>query len=146
MDEYEKYELDCKKIKNENQKLIDEFQKYLESKKLSDKTIDKHVYNVDFYINDFLLYEEPLKAHEGVSKIDSFLGYWFIRKALWASVTSIKENISSLKHFYTFLHQNGEVKSEELNEMKQDIKENKEEWIENLKAYDDPNIDLDDIW
>jgi hypothetical protein len=89
MDEYEKYESDCKKIKIENQKIIDDFRKYLESKKLSEKTIDKHVYNVEFYINDFLLYEEPLKPHEGVNTIDSFLGYWFIRKALWASKTSI---------------------------------------------------------
>jgi len=146
MKEYVQYESDCRKIKTENQHLIDDFQRWLKSKKLSEKTIGKHVYNVDFYINDFLLYEEPLRPHEGINKIDSFLGFWFIRKALWASVTSIKENISSLKKFYTYLHQIGDVSSEELLEMKQDIKENKDEWLENLKAYDDPNIDLDDIW
>jgi len=146
MDKYEKYESDCKKIRIANQHVIDEFQKYLKAKKLSDKTIDKHVSNVDFYINDFLLYEEPLKPHEGVDKLGHFLGFWFIRKALWASVTSIKENISSLKHFYTYLHQTGEVSLEELHEMKQVIKENKDEWLETLKAYDNPDIDLDEIW
>lgn len=146
MDQYEKYESECKKIKIENQHILDGFKKYLNSRKLSGKTIDKHVANVEFYINDFLLYEEPLRPHEGVNNLNYFLGFWFIRKALWASATSIKENIASLKHFYTFLNKIGEVSSEELCDMKQDIKENKEDWLENLRAYDDPNIDLSDIW
>lgn len=146
MREYEKYESECKKIKSEDKHVISEFEKFLKSKKLSDKTIDKHIYNVDFYINDFLLYEEPLRPNEGVTKIDFFLGFWFIRKALWASKTSINENISSLKHFYTYLNQVGTVSSIELQDMKKNIKENKNEWLENLKAFDDPDRDLDEIW
>ncbi len=146
MDEYDQYEAECEKVRKENRNVLDGFRKYLELKKLSEKTVNKHVYNIDFYINDFLLYEEPLKPREGVNMLNSFLGYWFIRKALWASVTSIKENITSLKHFYSCLHQNGDVTSEELYEMKQDIKENKDEWLETLRAFDDPNTDLEDLW
>jgi len=52
---------------------------------LSKKTIDKHVSNVDFYINDFLLYEDAIEAADGVSSMGMFLGYWFIRKAMWSS-------------------------------------------------------------
>lgn len=146
MKDYEKYEAECEKLKTENRNVIDGFMKYLELKSLSEKTVNKHVSNIDFYINDFLLYEEPLEPKEGISMLNFFLGYWFIRKALWASVTSIKENITSLKHFYTYLHQNGDVTSEELYDMKQDIKENKDEWFETLRAFDDPNVDLEDLW
>jgi hypothetical protein len=38
------------------------------------------------------------------------------------------------------------VSSKELQEMKQDIKENKNEWLNNLKAFDDQNIYFDEIW
>ena len=146
MDEYEIYEAECKKIKNENRKILDHFSQYLASKKLVKKTIDKHVSNIEFYINDFLLYEEPLKAKEGVNRLDYFLGYWFIRKAMWASVSSIKENITSLKHFYTFMHEIGEINMEELLEMKEEIKESKDEWLETIRKYDDPDADLEDVW
>ena len=146
MDEYEIYEIECKKIRNENRKLLNNFKKYLSSKKLSNKTVDKHVSNIDFYINEFLLYEEPSKAQEGVDKLDEFLGYWFIRKAMWASVTSIKENITSLKHFYTYMHTIDEIDLEELNAMKEEIKEGKDEWLEAIRKYDDPDTDFGDIW
>jgi hypothetical protein len=146
MDDYEIYESECKKIKKQNLKLLNRFKQYLGSKNLSKKTIDKHVSNIEFYINDFLLDEEPLKATEGVSRLDLFLGYWFIRKAMWASVTSIKENISSLKHFYNYMHTIGEIDFEELNEMKEEIKESKGEWFETIKKYDDPDTDIENIW
>lgn len=146
MNDYEQYESECKKRKTENVDILHRFTEYLESKKLSKKTITKHVCNIDFYINDFLLYEEPLKPSEGVTRLDHFLGYWFIKKALWASVTSIKENITSLKHFYTHLHQIGDITAEELYEMKLDIKENKDEWFEALRAFDNPDDNLYDLW
>jgi len=146
MDEYEIYEIECKKIRKKNRKLLNSFRKYLGSKKLSEKTVDKHVSNIDFYINEFLLHEEPTKAKEGVNKLDYFLGYWFIRKAMWASVTSIKENIASLKHFFTYMHTIDEIDLEELNAMKEEIKESKDEWLETIRKYDDPDTDFEDIW
>lgn len=145
-DYYDQLESECEKIQTENHHVVEGFRQYLKAKNLSEKTINKHVSNAEFYINDFLLYEEPLQPKEGIYKLNYFLGFWFIRKALWASVTSINEYISSLKHFYTYLHKNGEVNAEELFEMKQVIKEKKDEWIETLRKYDDPNTDLDDIW
>ena len=146
MDEYELYEEKCNEIRENNKKLLAEFDSYLIAKKLSPKTIDKHVSNIDFYINDFLLYEEPLEPKEGVSRLNYFLGYWFIRKAMWASVSSIKGNITSLKHFYTFMNGIGHITSEELVEMKEEIKENKDEWIETIIKYDDLSTDFEDIW
>ncbi len=49
--DYEKYEMDCKKIRKEN---------------------------------------------------ELFLGYWFIKKAMWSSPVQIKSNAASLKKFFTF--------------------------------------------
>jgi len=44
--------------------------------------IDKHLYNVDFYINNFLLHEEANEAKTGYTDIGFFLGFWFIKKAM----------------------------------------------------------------
>jgi len=146
MDEYEKYEAECKKRREENHTFLMGFTRYLEDKKLSKKTIDKHVQNIDFHINHFLLYQSPQKASEGVSQLDYFLGFWFIRKAMWASPTTIKENITSLRHFYSYMNKIGQVTDKEVSRMEEDIKESQSEWIETVKKYDDPDIDPDDIW
>jgi hypothetical protein len=142
MDDYEEYAAECKKIKAENEKILNGFENYLSLKKLSFATIRKHTGNISFFINEFLLYEEPLRPNEGVSSIDYFLGSWFISKAMWSSVTAIKENISSLKHFYTYLHSIGALSTEDLSEFKNDIKEGKESWLETMDQYDNTDTNF----
>ena len=147
MNEYEKYEKDSKKIRTENKKLLKEFGNWLADSGLGKKTIKKHADNVDFYINEFLLYEEATPAKEGVDEIGYFLGYWFIKKAMWASKAHIKANAASLKKFYTFLAEKGDVKKEDLKELKQRIKEEMPEWLATLNRYDDPSItDMGEVW
>jgi site-specific recombinase XerD len=144
MDDYEKYEENCKKIRKENKGLLIEFAMWLKSSGLSEKTIDNHFSNIDFYLNDFLLYEDAIKAKDGVDEVDTFLGYWFIRKAMWASQSSLKGNATSLKKFYTFMHEKGLIKKEDLIDLKQTIKEEMPEWLDSLRRYDDPSIE--DVW
>lgn len=40
----------------------------------------------------------------------------------------------------------GQVSDEELSALKIEIKENKDEWGETVEKYDDPNIDIEDVW
>ncbi|UUX93318.1 hypothetical protein [Methanoplanus endosymbiosus] len=106
-EKYKKYEAECERIRNDNERKLSEFEDWLRKKGLSDKTVKKHRSNTDFYINEFLMLfdDEPEDAKEGVftGHIDSFLGYWFIRTAGWASKTAIKENAAGLKKFYQFM-------------------------------------------
>lgn len=147
MDDFEKYEADCKKIRKNNKKLLDDFYKWLKASGLKDKTIKNHVNNVDFYINEFLLYEDAIEAKNGALEIDMFLGYWFIKKALWSSPAQIKGNAASLKKFYTFLFEKGQIDKEELDELKGQIKEDMPEWIATMKRYDNPSItDMGEVW
>jgi len=145
--DYEKYEQACEKIRTSNEKLLARFENWLVKKNLGQKAINKHIENIEFYINDYLLYEDAYEAEEGVSSVNMFLGYWFIRKAMWASETSIKNNAASLKKFYTFMVEIGRVDKEELDEMKLTIKENMSDWISTLRRYDDPSItDMEEVW
>jgi len=81
-DSYQEYELACQQERERNSQLLKQFASWLEAKQLTQKTIDNHLTNVDFYINEFLLYEYPIS-------------YWFIKKAIWASASSIKSNAAS---------------------------------------------------
>jgi len=145
--DYDEYEKECKKIRESNEKLLDQFQEWLAKKELNQTTINKHLENTDFYINDYLLCDDAYEPEEGVLDIDMFLGYWFIRKAIWASESSIISNASSLKKFYTFMCEIGRVNEEDVEELKKIIKENMTKWINRLRRYDDPNIiDMEDVW
>lgn len=145
--DYEKYEKARKRIRKKNKKLILGFETWLSTKNLSQKTIEKHTSNVDFYINEFLLYEDAIEAIDGAIEIGSFLGYWFIKKALWANKSTIKENAASLKKFYQYLLEDGKVPEKAFSSMKESIKENMPEWLATVDRYDDPDIeDMQDVW
>lgn len=144
MDDYEKYEQECKIIRKENERLLMEFAEWLQSSGLSTKTIEKHVSNVDFYVNDYLLYDDAIEAKDGANFIGEFLGYWFIKKAMWANRTSIKSNAASLKKFYIFMLEKGLIDAEDLSDLKQTITESMPEWLATLERYDD--LSIEDVW
>ncbi len=147
-DDYEKYEKECERIRKDNDKILDEFKKYLiQQNGLKLKTANTHVSNVDFYINEFLLYEDAIEAKEGITEIGMFLGYWFIKKAMWSSPAQIKSNAASLKKFYTFMNVEGKVKRKELDNLKVRIKEDMPEWIATMKRYENPTItNMAEVW
>jgi site-specific recombinase XerD len=147
LNDYEQYEIECERIRESNGKLLADFEDWLRESNLADQTISKHVENIDFYINEYLLYEDAVEPQDGVSDVSMFLGYWFIRKAMWASASSIKSNAASLKKFYTFLHARGAVSQDDLDSLKETIKEEMPEWLATLARYDDPSItDMGEVW
>ena len=101
--------------------------------------------------DEYEVYEKKCKAireatAEGVGRLDYFLGYWFIRKAMWASESSIRENATSLKKFYTYLAEIGRVSAEDLAELREDIKAGLPEWSATVRRYDDPDVDAEEVW
>ncbi len=145
--DYKEYEKECKRIRKDNEKLISNFGKWLLGKGLSQKTIEKHCSNVDFYINEFLLYEDAVEASDGYHEIGMFLGYWFIKKAMWANKSAIKENAASLKKFYQFMLESEKITTEDFSFLKDTIKEEMPEWLAIMDRYDDPDIeDMEEVW
>ena len=136
LDKYEEYEYECRKIQTENSLLLFEFRGWLKAKGLSDKTIETHVSNINFFINTYLLHREALRAKEGVWEISFYQVYWFIRKALWSSVANIKSNAASFKKFYKFMHEKGEIDDEALEEVNWMVKEEMAEWIEEMENFE----------
>jgi hypothetical protein len=126
---------------------LKQFGEWLKAHKIKDNTIREHVENVDFYINEFLLYDDTTEAKDGALSIGMFLGYWFIKKAMWSSPAQIKSNAASLKKFYTFLYEINQLSKEDLDELKEIIKDKMPEWIATMNRYADPSItDMEDVW
>ena len=131
-EEYKNYKQAWGEIRQENAELLAEFEQWL-SPKVASGTIQRHLQDVEPYINTFLLCKEATTARPGARRIAKFLVYWFIRRAAWANPASIKENAASLKKFCSFMEEKGEIDASALKDLKQAIKKAMDE---RLKAVD----------
>jgi site-specific recombinase XerD len=147
MDDYEKFEIECEKVRQDNEKYLNKFSEWLNKSKLSEKIINKHISNIEFYINDYLLYDDINEAKDGSDAIGMFLGYWFIRKAMCSSKATIKSNATSLKKFYAFMKEENLITGMELSRLNETIKEDMPKWLATMDRYDNITIDdIDDVW
>ena len=122
--------------KKRNKKFMKEFEEYLKEKNLKDKTIKKHLSNVDSFINDYLNYYDIETPEEGINSVYSFLSGWFIEKCMWATVYTTKETAASIKKFYAYMSEKGYVKKEDYKELCEELKDSMDEILEYLDAFD----------
>jgi len=137
---YEEYEQKCDEIRRKNAVYLDEFKEDLINAGLKEKTINRHYWNVDFYINTYLLWEEPLDMTCGTKsfKIDDFLGNFFIRRCMWSTPDTIKSTAASIKKFYSSMLQRRHINESNYRELIETIKDNMVYWLEDCEAYNDP--------
>ena len=122
--------------KKRNKKFMKEFEEYLKEKNLKDKTIKKHLSNVDLFINAYLNYYDIETPEEGINSVYSFLSGWFIEKCMWATVYTTKETAASIKKFYAYMSEKGYVKKEDYKELCEELKDSMDEILEYLDAFD----------
>lgn len=139
MFDYEEYEKECDKIRETNNEYLDLFEEDLQNAGLAPKTIRKHISNVDFYINEYVLREEPRPMEDGTSMIDMFLGYFFIRKCMWSTPGTIKSTASSIKKFYKCMLDHNKIDKSDYDYLCSEIKENMEQWQFDCAMYN--NLD-----
>ncbi len=139
MDEYEVYEKECQEIRETNEELLELFEKDMMDKGLADKTINRHLSNVDFYINEYMLREDAMPMEDGVGMLDMFLGDFFIRKCMWSTPASIKSTAASIKKFYRCMLDHGKIGKDEYEYLCSVIKEKMEEWQATCAIYNDPD-------
>ena len=130
------YEIKAEENRKRNEKYIKEFEKWLNEKGLVKKTVRKHLSNVDLYINDYLNYYDITKVEDGIDDVCSFLDGWFIEKCLCASKNSLKEMAASIKKFYQYMSENNYVSVDDYKDMCSFIKENMDEFLEQVDAFD----------
>ena len=143
---YEEYDRPCEERRAENDGYLDEFEAWLEAAGLSDKTIQRHMRNVDFFINTYLLREDAYGIEEGCLRMDDFLGYFFIRKCMWSTPKTIKQNATSFKKFYKCMLEKGHITPQSYDILLDDIKTNMPMWLEDCEDFNNPTDDeYDDL-
>lgn len=141
MDEYVRYEKDCKLRNEENKELLDLFEQDLRNKGLGEKTINKHLSNMDFFLNTYLLREDAYSFEEGLYRLDDFLGYFFIRKCMWSTPSNLKSYGASIKKFYKSMADHGKIEKDDYKELCQEMKDNMDDWQYECERYN--NFDED---
>lgn len=136
--EYEKYEAKCEKIREDNNELILLFRKQLVEDGLSERTIERHIGNIEFYINDYLLRSDAYPMEYGTSEISLFLGYYAIRTCLCSSAYELKAVAASIKKFYKCMLENGKIKNANYYVLCSTIKTEMPEWVAACKQFNDP--------
>lgn len=135
--DYEEYEKECSEIKKSNRELLELFASDLGN--LSEETIAKHVSNVNFYINEFLLYEDALTFDHGIEKIGDYLGDFFIRKCMWSTPATIKSTAASIKKFYKCMLDHGKIEVEQYRYFCAIIKSEMSQWQSYCAQFNNPD-------
>lgn len=118
----------------DNEMYLTIFRTELETKGLTEKTIDRHLHNASFYINDFLPRERTLMK-DGCDYISEFLGHFFIEKCIWATPAAMRTMAASLKKFYRCMRDHGKVASDDYEELCDSIRFSMDEWQEEYEKF-----------
>lgn len=135
----EDYEGLCENLLQENETFLNLFETDLFKSGLSEKTVYRHLRNVDFYINTFLLREGPFPMTDGPFHLGSFLGDFFIRKCMWSTPGNIKSTATSLKKFYKCMLDHKKIDKSTYDFLCCDIKDNLITWQTDCEIYNDPD-------
>lgn len=101
---------------------------------LSPKTIKRHLQNMDFFLNTYLLFDEahPLRMQDGVNSIDDFIGYFLEEKTYFADSTK-RSFVTSLRKFYKSMVTHGKITPEQYEDVVESLRDGGAEYKELLE-------------
>ncbi len=141
----EDYDAICDRMREKNQRYLDIFETSMEDAGLSRRTINKHLGNVEFFLNTYLLYYDICEMEEGCYDVAGFLGNFFIYKCMWSTSNAIKENATSFKKFYKCMLDNALIEKASYDELVATIKGEMADWQAECEAFNDPD-NYDDLF
>lgn len=137
--DYDEYLDKCESIRETNNQLLNLFADDLSKSGLTAKTINRHISNADFYINEYLLREDALTMESGTAMLDRFLGDFFIRKCMWSTPGNIKTTAASIKKFYKCMLDHNKISKDDYDFLSSEIKDSMKIWQKDCEMYNDPD-------
>src|SRR5205823_9915071 len=121
------YEQRVQAIQRANQPILEGFENSLKQAGLSEQTIKDHVDNIRFFARYLLWYAYSLRRLDEATEghVYDFLEDWFPRKALWASVPSMKVYLASFKKFFTWMGETGLVAPQTVEDVRSTLKDSR---------------------
>jgi site-specific recombinase XerD len=126
-DPAETYEQRVQVIQRANQPILDGFERSLKQAGLSAQTIKDYVDNMRLFAHYLLLYAYSLRRLDEATEgnVYDFLEDWFPRKALWASVSSMKVYLASFKKFFKWMGATGLVAPQTVEDVLSTLKDSR---------------------
>ena len=130
MSDARSYDQQVDAIRACNQPILEAFQAWLEAASLSENTVRTHVQNMELFAT-YLVYYEPLKRLDEAESGDvwMFLADWLPRKALWASVSSVRAYLASFKKFFRWMGDTGVVTADTVEAVLDTLKEERDVFL-----------------
>ncbi len=125
------YEQRARAIQRANQPVLDGFESWLKQAGWSEETIKDHVDNIRFFTKYLVWYTHSQHRLDEATDSDVywFLADWFPRKALWASVASMKKYLASFKKFFTWMGETGLVSPQTVADVLDTLKFDRDEFL-----------------
>jgi len=126
-DQSQTYEQRVQAIQCANEPILAGFERWLLQAGLSEQTTKAHVDNMRFFARYLLLYAYSLRRLDEATEgnVYDFLEDWFPRKALWASVPSMKVYLASFKKFFTWMGETGLVAPQTVEDVRSTLKDSR---------------------
>lgn len=142
-DSYEKRRAAMEKA---NEPVLRGFHEYLINRRTGKKASLDHLNRISFFADPFLMEYRGTTLVDGFDDAVSFLGDFFIRKAMWSDEKSMRENVDSFGKFYDFLLSTGRIDGEKYRELMKELERQTPRLVRLVNRYNNPRIELEDVW
>lgn len=110
------FDLRCEKEIEKNEQYLNMFKEDMLNEGLSEITIEKHINNMDDYLNGYLLHRDIITAIEGVKLSSGFFNSWYPR-FLIPTNDQTNSFIASIKKFYKLFLEKELITAKEYDEL-----------------------------
>ncbi len=144
-DNYYEEQEEFLEARKENAKYMNIFLQDLKRTRLSPKTIQNHIDNVDFYLTDYLPFTNgnstDMKSGCETYNLRDFLGYFFIHKCMWSTPNNLKTTGASIKKFYKCMADHDKISKDKYKDLCTLFKEEMADWQEECRKFNDDDYE-----
>ena len=136
-------------LRRENQEYLKVFEMDLRQAGLAPKTIERHLDNATFYLNEFILrYTESKAVADGAScsVLRDFFEDYYVNECFWSNPANLKTTAASIKKFYHSMMAHGYITPEAWQELCDLFKHSVAEWQESCREALDDDHRYDELW
>lgn len=123
-------------IINFNIRYLFSFKEYLISKHTSSTNMNTYIECMNYFLNKYLILEMKFDLFNGIDSLNDFFSFHFVHKYANGTVQRLKDFITSIKNFYKFMFEKGNINKETYEYLQFLLKEEKDNWINKMKDYE----------
>ncbi len=131
-------------IQKQSELVLQMMEIYFENK-VTQKTLSKYLTYTYFYL-DYAAYHEGVYLPEALDSfyLSGYFGDWYISHNLSSTVQSTKDSIVALTRMAQMFEALGLMDKKAVEAIKRNFKEDKEEWLERMALFNDPDRDYEE--